>query len=106
MRALIDQQRLSKDAADQRYTYVPQHWQPAPLATPSRGANRRKTWICPPGADSQMKIEPRAGDVKIMVGDLTDPPATLLQGAAVHRQSRRVVAAATSQVLHTASWVL
>jgi len=53
-----------------------------------------------------MKVEPRARDVKIMAGDLTDPPETLLQGAAVHRQSRRVVAAATSRVLHTASWVL
>jgi hypothetical protein len=53
-----------------------------------------------------MKIELRARDVKIMAGDLTDPPETLLQGAAVHRQSGGVVAAATIQVTHAASWVL
>jgi hypothetical protein len=36
-----------------------------------------------------MKIELRARDVKIMAGDLTDPPETLLQGAAVHREPWR-----------------
>jgi hypothetical protein len=52
-----------------------------------------------------VKIELRARDVKIMAGDLTDPPETLLQGAAVPAEPS-VVAAATIQVLHAASWVL